>query len=304
MSAGTGGFFLTGHDSETIMQIMKAFHAFWTAPRRRRGDGGELMRDHELLTLMLSALKWRENCGEIVMVTDSAGREYFERAGLGSLWSEDIDASLDLIPPDIDPLRFWAAGKLEALRRVSAPCVMLDTDLIVWEDLGGRLGDCAVAAHFEPVGGEVYPDPGSVFTLDPDYAFPQEWDFGLDAVNTAFLYIPDDGLRLYYTDEAFRFMRALREESGGPTVTMCFAEQRLFPMCAAAKGVGLRTLIDPAEAYTQSLVTHLWGAKRAFEGSPERRVEYCLGCAMRILKDHPEWEGVLRTNPQTVRYIV
>ncbi|MBO4913979.1 MAG: hypothetical protein J5449_02130, partial [Oscillospiraceae bacterium] len=88
------------------------------------------MRDFELLTLMLSALEWRRHCGAISMITDSRGRDYFERAGLGSLWSEPIDVSLDRMDESVDPTLFWAAGKLEALRLTPAPCVMLDTDMI------------------------------------------------------------------------------------------------------------------------------------------------------------------------------
>jgi hypothetical protein len=281
---------------------MKAFHSFWSAPNRTRHGGAIFLPDYELLTLMLSALKWREQNGEITMVTDSAGAAYLRRAGLGRLWSAGIDTRLDRMEPSPDPRRFWAAGKLWALRGESAPCVMLDGDLIVWEPLGGRLGSAAVAAHREALDPAVYPDPRAAFALAADYDFPSAWDFTVPAVNTAFLYLPDDGFKTRYTDAAFAFMRAL-ENDVDPTVSMCFAEQRILPMCARAEGAALETLLQEDALDDQTAVTHLWGHKRALEHDPARRVEYCLRCTARLLSDFPEWVDVLSANDETRRYV-
>ncbi|MBQ9459406.1 MAG: hypothetical protein IJU66_05685 [Oscillospiraceae bacterium] len=280
---------------------MKAFHSFWSAPNRARHGGKIVLADYELLTMMLSALMWRRHSGEIRMAADAAGKAYLERAGLGALWSEPIDASLERL--DVDPVRFWAAGKLEALRRSAAPCVMLDTDLILWKSVTSRLTDCVVAAHREELSEEAYPAPADAFTLDEDYVFPPDWDFTQKPANTAFLYLPCEELRRVYTHEAFRFMRALRDERRGCVATMCFAEQRILPMCADACGVAVRTLLDERAPDEQSFVTHLWGGKRALEQDPGQRVAYCLQCTLRLMTDFPEWEGVLAANEQTRVYL-
>lgn len=281
---------------------MKAFHSFWSAPNRTRHGGAISLPDYELLTLMLSALKWQEKNGEIGMVTDSAGAAYLRRAGLGRLWSAGVDTRLDRMEPSLDPRRFWAAGKLWALRGETAPCVMLDGDMIVWEPLGERLGSAVVAAHREALNPAVYPDPRASFTLAPDYDFPSAWDFTVPAANTAFLYLPDDGFKARYTDAAFAFMRAL-ENDVDPTVSMCFAEQRILPMCARAEGAALETLLREDALDDQTAVTHLWGHKRALERDPARRVEYCLRCTARILSDFPEWADMLSANDETRRYV-
>lgn len=259
------------------------------------------MPDYELLTMMLSALKWRQWNGTIQMVTDSAGAAFFRRAGLLELWSEPVSTALDGL--EIDPFRFWAAGKLRALRGMDAPCVMLDTDLIVWADIQPLLTDAAVAAHREALNPDVYPDPADAFVLAADYAFPALWDFSLPAANTAFLYLPSDKLKNDYVDAAFAFMRALRNDAIDPTVSMCFAEQRILPMCAASHGVPLRTLLDEDALNDQTFLTHLWGHKGELEASPERRVAYCLRCVLRILRDFPAWESVLAANDQTAPYL-
>ena len=261
------------------------------------------MPDYELLTLMLSALKWRQLNGLVKMVTDSDGAAFFARMGLSDLWSEPMDTSLDGMDPALDPERFWAAGKLAALRDMPAPCVMLDTDMVLWENIEDRLSDAVVAAHREELHPAVYPAPAKAFVLADSYAFPTEWDFTLPAANTAFLYLPEDGLKDYYVNSAFAFMRALRNPEIDPTVSMCFAEQRILPMCAAARGVELRTLLDQYALDDQRFVTHLWGCKSEFAASPRRRVEYCLGCVLRLLSDFPEWASVLAENSLTAHYV-
>lgn len=281
---------------------VRAFHSFWSRPNRLRHQGRIDIPDYELLTLILSALQWRRLNGPIVMITDSDGADWLEANGLAALWSEPPDRALDAIGPEIDPFLFWAAGKLCALDRVDAPCVMLDTDMIIWEDIRPRLRETPVAAHREALNGDVYPDP-RVFRLRPGYRFPADWDFGLDAANTAFLYLPDDALRRTYIREALAFMAALEPSDLHPTVTMCFAEQRILPMCARAMGTPLAWLLDDRALNAQTFVTHLWGYKNTLAASPEAREAFCRGCARRIALDDPAWAEPLRRHPRLGRYL-
>ena len=281
---------------------MRAFHSFWSLPNRVRNGGGIVIPDYELLTLMLSALEWQRHNGTIRLVTDSAGAAFFERAGLSGLWDGGIATALDGLDGTLDPALFWAAGKLEALRRAQLPCVMLDTDMVVWENVDARIAGGVTAAHREALFPDVYPDPRTAFVLDGSYSFPPDWDFTVPAANTAFLYMPDAALRDRYTGEAFRFMRALRGGETDPVVTMCFAEQRILPMCAQASGAPLRALLDEDALDDQQFVTHLWGHKGELADSPERRIEYCLRCTLRLLTDFPAWEHMLAQNGQTGRY--
>ena len=282
---------------------MRGIHSFWSAPNRGRNSGEIVIPDYELLTMMLSALKWQQQNGSICMITDSAGAAFFEHAGLAGLWGEGLNTALDDMDPTLDPQRFWAAGKLAALRTIDAPCVMLDTDLIVWSDLSEYLTDAVVAAHREALEPDIYPDPADTFELAEDYAFPAEWDFTLPAANTAFLYLPDNALKTNYIHAAFAFMRALQNAEIDPTVSMCFAEQRILPMCAAAQNVPLRTLLNENTLNDQTIITHLWGHKNELAASPEQRVAYCLRCVLRLLNDFPEWENALAANKQTVSYL-
>ena len=282
---------------------MLAFHSLWTAPVRAAGRVPTIP-DYELVTMILSALQWRRWNGKIRMMTDSEGMRLLEDAGLCELWNEGPEPILDAIPREIDPRLFWAAGKLAALRAMRFPCVMLDTDLIVWEPLKDRInGSSALAAHWEPLNPAVYPPPEKFFRLAPGYSFPNDWDFTMPAANTAFLYLADSGFAEKYTDAAFSFMRALQNRNADPTVAMCFAEQRILPMCAAASGIPLRCLLDVQALEQQSLITHLWGHKRVLAASREQREAYCLLCLRRILTEFPAWADVLAENRQLAPYL-
>ena len=122
---------------------MKALHINWTKPFFARQGGEYYIEDFEILTTILSALKWREKNGSIKMVTDAVGREFYIRNGMEDLWDGSIECVLDSIKEN--PQVFWAAGKLHALSREAAPVAVIDTDFIVWEEiLFDKLGAVSV----------------------------------------------------------------------------------------------------------------------------------------------------------------
>ena len=264
---------------------MEACHSFWSEPNRCRNEGEIRFPDFEQLTAILSAMEWKRHSGPVRMVTDTAGAAFFQgnrvipvlgqvRDRSGRPWRDDR------------PHGLLGRGTLRALRDMPVPCVMLDTDLIVWENVEARLNGDAVAAHAEALNPRTYPDP-SCFPLKEGYAFPEHWDFGLPAANTAFLYFRDATLRNAWLDEAFDFMRHVRTEGLNPVQTMCFAEQRILPMCAGENGKSLGYLMKPEEVLTQHFVTHTWGFKQVLRVSEAARDAFCMRCVRRIHLDFP-----------------
>lgn len=281
---------------------MQAFHSFWSKPNCIKNDGHIEIPDYELLVLILSALKWKQLNGPIKMITDSAGAAFFAANGLENLWSEPIDTCLDGLDSNVDPFLFWAAGKLYAMKRVPCPCVMLDTDMIIWQNIGNLFQQDVIAAHAESLSSPVYPKP-DVFCVRTGYEFPREWDFSVQPANTAFLYIPESSLRDYYATSAFEFMTSVEQSNVNPVVSMCFAEQRILPMCVAAKKGHVTYLLDNQELYRQQIATHIWGHKKILSETPIERDLFCVKCIKRILWEFPEWEVWLVKNAQTHRYM-
>ena len=125
---------------------MNAFHIISTAPFFAKNNGAFALEDFDLFTAVISALEWRKDGSRIFLYCDAPAADYIRNAGLEKVW----DGVRDTLPDDldgIDPEMFWAAGKLLALRQMDAPCVMIDTDLIVWSK--PEFGRDIIAAHRE-----------------------------------------------------------------------------------------------------------------------------------------------------------
>ena len=89
---------------------MKGFYSLWTAPYFKGNPGGEyVLRDHELLMLLLSVAAYQKYNGAVTMYADGPAMKYFEDAGIGDIFKNGLE---DLkVSADIDPKVFWAAGK-------------------------------------------------------------------------------------------------------------------------------------------------------------------------------------------------
>lgn len=263
---------------------MKAFHSFWSKPCFAKNYDKIKFNKFEILTMILSALEWRKHNGSIKMITDSSGKNFFDEIGITSIWNDGVETCLDQIKSDLDPVLFWAAGKLFALKLMNCPCVMLDTDLIIWKNLNLKFNKNVVVTHFEDLLDYVYPNPFN-FKMTNDYTFPSDWDFSLKATNTSFLYMPNEELRDEYVKQAFDFMNSLDTNNVNPTHSMCFTEQRILPMVAKVKNNSIETLIDYRDFENQDTVTHIWGYKTELGKSKEKQESLCRELINRIEYD-------------------
>ncbi|MBQ2798105.1 MAG: hypothetical protein IJF09_01820 [Ruminiclostridium sp.] len=264
---------------------MRAFHIFCSAPFYAKNKDKELTIDKtEIYCTVLSALSWREKNGSITMITDKKGEELFRKIGITDIWDE-LDSSLEVDSNEIDPVMFWAGGKLLALQKFSAPCVMIDTDFIVWDSLDFK--DELIAAHEEYLNPSIYPDTDTFDMVD--YTFPDGLDYTLPALNTAFLYMPDEDFKQYYTSQAITFMK--KAKKGGDYLTyMVFAEQRLLPMLCKKCGMKYKTLLDKDQLFfPQNNYTHLWGAKQAMRDDMAERERFIRSCIERIGRTYPDY---------------
>jgi len=276
--------------------MMEAFHSNWTTPSFK-GTKGEnyYIEDFEILTTILSALKWRENNGGIKMFTDERGAEYYKKLGIESLWNLGVDVSLDnYISKDIDPKLFWAAGKIYSLQKQNTPCAMIDTDFIVWKPINEIIMDSKVCIiHKENISEGIYPGK-EYFNMKNNFEFDKAWDWKVKPCNTAFTYISDEEFKKYYVDSAIDFMENVI--SGEDRLkNMVFAEQRLISMCAKKMGITIDELVDLEDLFKneQTYFTHLWGFKRVMKTDFSQRGDFCIRSIKRIVEDFPEYEEVI-----------
>lgn len=283
---------------------MNAFHSNWTRPFFARHSGAYYIEDFELLTTILSALKWQQFNGDIKMVTDLTGYEYYQRLGITSIWNAGIDYSLEkAVDVDIDPYTFWAAGKLYALRQECGPCVMLDTDFIIWESLVDELIKHELTViHREDITEEVYPGRDK-FILADTYKVNEAFDWELLPCNTAFAFINNEHFKEAYTRNAIEFMKNTKARD--PLIYMVFAEQRLISMCAAENNVEIYSFSDVNSLFhsSQKRFTHIWGYKSYLQSHPEERERFCKRCTVRILRDFPHMLDILMNIQELNKYI-
>lgn len=266
---------------------MNAIHINWTKP-----SGGSPPEDFELLTTIISALKWREKNGSIGLVTDNAGAEYYRRNGIDIIWDRGVDSCLDDIVKGINPIMFWAAGKIFALMRCSAPIAVLDTDFIIWDEISADTFKDAAVIHKEELYSDVYPD-AEFFNMKQGYVFDSSFRWDVKACNTAFYIIKNQEFLDFYTSEAIKFMRSTAD-TDDTLKYMVFAEQRLFGMCADKMGIEVETLSDLDALFGGNRYTHIWGMKQQMRDMPALRDAFCRRCIDRILCDYPYMKKVMR----------
>ncbi len=275
---------------------MDAIHSNWTKPR-----GSEFfIEDFDILTTILSALKWREKNGTIKMATDSVGYEFYKSRNMLSIWDE-VTTELDYIPDTINPQQFWAAGKLFALANSDVPTAVIDTDFIVWDRLAfDNLGDITVI-HREELYSDVYPDIYH-FNMKRGYIFNPNLDWRLNPANTAFYVIKNKALRDTYTAEAKEFMEYA--DSGDNLTYMVFAEQRLLPMCANMLGLSLTEFSNIEKLFSdgERYFTHTWGMKQQMREDGNLRYDFCMRCARRIKDDFSEYLPIIKEIPEIKDY--
>lgn len=271
--------------------MIRAFHTAWSAPLFARDPDAQYgAADFELLTTALSALLWRKNNGTIDLYCDEIAYAYYDALGLIDLWDAAHPLPLDA---GLDADCFWAAGKLLALRQAKTPCMMLDTDFIVWQPLEPLLQELPLAViHREPLDSGIYPDPHPL--CENTSLELSKFDLTVPAANTALAWFTDESFKNHYCETALDFMRCA-QPNGDRLIYMVFAEQRLLPMLAVRERIPLAALSDlPALFFSeQKSFTHTWGYKEVLRTDPIAREQFCLRCAARLTRDFPDFSSRL-----------
>jgi hypothetical protein len=266
-----------------------AFHTLWTKPVTALGNHFE-MNDAEMLTMMVSALMWRKYNGSIKLYTDTAGYEFVCENNLTGLWDGSIDTDVltnNCYP--IEPRIFWAAGKLMALEACAAPCVMLDTDLIVMKPIANLLRQSAITAlHAEALEPDAYLS-AHLLKKPVGYTFPDYYNWKVLPANTAFVYIRDEDFKQFYVEESNRFMFRNIEMPKEMVSQMVFAEQRMLTMCADHSGLPVNHLLPEPFSLSNDSVIHLWGFKEPLRKSDNLQAIFAKQLLTRIADDLSEF---------------
>lgn len=274
------------------MKNIAALHSLWSKPFFYSKKYTKFsMPVCEALTMMLSALTWKEKNGPIILYADKFAKKFVIETALYKIYDEIKTLKVD---KNIKPNTFWAAGKLSALKCEKRKAAVLDTDMIVWQDIRKQLSDFEIyAMHTEEILKQTYPEK-NFFKMKNSYEFDEDWDWNILPLNTSFLYISDMKFKKYYLKKAFEFMKNADAENDTLRY-MVFAEQRLLSMCAEKKGLDIKTFLKfPESIGNQKIFTHLWGYKQILSASPELRESFKERLIRRILNDFPDTKNIVK----------
>jgi len=319
-----------------LVDNLKVFQVVWSPPLALRSWGGlelkpsaprsdDIFSDYYLLTMLLCAIQWKLlHKMPIKLYADNNAFSYLDRYDLIGIWDSYDTATCGDLEGKIDYTCFFSAGKFYAYLSESAPCLILDLDLIVWADLIPYLSNMEAGfTHWEAISPETYwYCSKNKLTLPIGYRFPRDWNWNLDAANTSVVYFSDDRLKNYYAEQAIKYMAD--NVVGGDFCLikpeLLFADQRLLPICADELGLLSRTkpFIDTVwipsdgtfnrpdpelgwwhfyELDNQPLFTHIWIAKQAIEKNQKYRNYYCHTLLDLIFARRPDLEASLARIP-------
>lgn len=272
-SASGGGAIGLQNLLEPILPVtehgnLRGYHVLMTSPFTYKSPHKPFeMSNTALLTAELSARLWRRFNGSISLITDKTGFDYIKKTDLAKAYDEILPI-LDRRNFGILPTKYWASGKIQALTKIAAPCVILDMDMLLWQKLPVESAKL-LCTHNEPLSLKCY-QPADFFHTDDEYSYPANWDFTVKPLNTAVLYIAEDDFKNYYAAQSIRFMYSEKESPDNGVICMVFAEQRILAMCAAARGITPKLLLNYDHlSELQSFLTHIWSAKKIVEMVPD-----------------------------------
>ncbi len=241
--------------------------------------------DFEVATVILSAHAYRKLVGPITLFADTAGLEWARSIGLTKLYDEVGRISID---GRINKRIFWAAGKIEAMSKMSAPCCSVDLDAVLWRR--PPVTPDAVGLHFEPPWWEVYGWSHLRTKIDEWIDVPRrQRQREYPPVNTGVLCINDEDLRRVYCDSAQSLMvqESLKpvtddlervEVDGSQVTEMVIVEQLLLSELCSGLGKKLKTLahldLDREHVRPNHYGYHLWSSKRFYRKHARAREAY------------------------------
>ena len=288
---------------------MNAFQIFWSEPFNK-GKKEINFKDYYLLTMILSVIQWKKNHQHpIKLYTDEKVIRYLKKYDLLDLWDDYDTDTFKKINKNIDLNCFWSVGKFYAYLNEKAPCIAIDVDMILWNNIDYFIDNIKVGfSHWEDTKKSSYYVEMKDLSTPPNYIFNNKWNWNNYAANTSIVYFADDEIKNYYANEVIKFIINNKiNPKENYEKELLFIEQRLLVMLAEEKGLINETkpLIDliwhpeEGEFYdsdgkkckwdfsnidNNDIATHLWVEKRWIEADKNRR-EICCKRLMKLIAE-------------------
>lgn len=202
----------------------------------------------DTLLLLCSAHLWKKHHPSFTtnLCADKLTLDYLEKFNGLSVFD-----NIEELPENkfIDKNVFWASAKLEKLRFVNGPSIVMDHDFLVYKNLEEYLKDDLFFAHEED-GTNYYDTSWNPFIKEIEHIVRRPKPH---AINCCFSYFPDSKFANHYAKTSLELMHKFTELKVPNSRFLIFAEQLL-----------LKHLIDHFNLKYNTLLNEKWHAQEKY----------------------------------------
>lgn len=196
----------------------------------------------DVLLLICSGYLYKKNNPDspTTLFTDSLTFKLLEDLQVNYVWD-----NIQLLPENksIEKSIFWAAGKVQILRDITAPTLILDHDVLIYKNIEQHLNEDIVVAHDED-GKNYYPTAYDPFIRQVQDIIPRP---SSKSINCSFCYYPDYKFANSYSKLSLELMERFTKAKVPSSKYLIFAEQ-----------LALKYLIDYHNIPYKTLIKGVW----------------------------------------------
>lgn len=195
--------------------------------------------EFDFLMLFASVTLWKRNQPEAncVLYCDPMTYRALSYVQATHLWDEIRELPENKF---VNKEIFWSVSKLQALREVEEPVVLMDGDFLAYRNLVSLFEDKVIVAHDEN-GRGYYPGAMDPFVRKTKHIIPRP---NHKAVNCAFQYFPDPAFVRSYASMSIQIMEEFTSLKVPDSNYLLYAEQLLLKHLLDIKAVEYETLVD------------------------------------------------------------
>lgn len=172
------------------------------------------------LLLLSSVFLYKKNHPNdtCILYCDKSTKDFLKTLNALDLWDEVKNLAINTF---IDKSVFWASSKLEVLRNIKEPTIVMDNDFLIYKNISEMLNDKPVFTHKED-GTMYYPTANDPFIAEISDMISRPVP---QAINCSFCYFPDYKFANSYAQFSLEMMERFTKLKAPNSTFLIFAEQ-------------------------------------------------------------------------------
>jgi len=221
-------------------------NVIWVLENIRKSKNFYKPFDTKLLLTSVSQWKKHNPNTNTILYCDKLTYNTFSEIEILEAWDE-----AKVVPQSegIDKNVFWASSKVEVLRGVTKPTIILDNDFVVYKSFESFLKNKVIVGHDEN-GQDYYPDALDPYVRQTRHLLSRP---NHKSVNCCFLYFPNAKFASSYANTSVELMKELTKLKAPNSNYLVYAEQLL-----------LKHLLDLHKQEYDTLVNEIWQCKERY----------------------------------------